>query len=308
MKILRNILVTVFSILYCLCVGACVYLLINYINLREKFDLLSNTERQYISQIADYEMEIKHLNGEIESLQNTLQEMTENEKAVEDSIEKSIAVHPGDILPDINLDNFTDYFSINDIRIDDEIYNRIVGKSYRENSSISLDELKYLQLLHYNFQHEVQVGEMIVNSQIAEDVINIFKELFINEYEIQSIYLVDNYWTGDPVSTDTASIENNNTSCFNYREVTGGSNLSNHAYGCAIDINPQQNPYVWYGDDGSPQWTHSNAAPFVERNTGLDHVITSEDICYTIFSQYGFEWGGNWEDPIDYQHFQKKLY
>ena len=35
----------------------------------------------------------------------------------------------------------------------------------------------------------------------------------------------------------------NNTSAFNYRKIAGSNNLSNHAYGKAIDINPQQNPY-----------------------------------------------------------------
>lgn len=305
MKILKNILSVVFSILYVLCVGVCVYLLINYVNLQEKCELLTEAEKRYISQIADYEMQITQLNAEISDLQEMKMKMLEKEKQEKETAEK---VQPGEVLTNVNMDNCADYFSINDIAVNDDIYQRIIGKSYQENENISLAELKYLQLLHYNFQHEVQVGEMIVNAQIAEDVINIFKDLFSNEYEIQSIYLVDNYWTGDRVSTDTASIENNNTSCFNYREVTGGSELSNHAYGCAIDINPQQNPYVWYGENGNLQWSHSNADPYIDRNAGLDHAITADDVCCSIFSKYGFEWGGNWKNPIDYQHFQKELY
>ena len=305
MKLFRNILTVIFCALYILCVIACTYLLINYRSLHKKFDLLSVREKQYVSQIADYELKIRKLNNEITKMQD-LQTEVQN---LETNKEKStVTVHPGDILQKEDPKACMDYFSINDIRYDDEIYSRIAGKSYRDNDNISLEELKYLQLLHYNFQHEIQVGEMIVNSRIAEDVIHIFKELFLGEYEIQSIYLVDNYWAGDPASTDTASIEENNTSCFNYREVTGGGNLSNHAYGCAIDINPQQNPYIWYDENGIPQWTHSNADPYIERNTGLNHVITEGDSCYSVFTEYGFEWGGNWKNPVDYQHFQKKLY
>ena len=42
-------------------------------------------------------------------------------------------------------------------------------------------------------------------------------------------------------------MEANNTSAFNYREITGGGRLSNHAYGRAIDINILLNPYIRNG-------------------------------------------------------------
>lgn len=214
---------------------------------------------------------------------------------------------PGDILESsqINPENLGLYFTAEEIS--EDIFNRINGKSYRENPDIGLDQLRYLKVLHYNFQHEIQVGEMIVNAQIAEDVLGVFRELFQNEYEIQSMFLIDNYWAGTGDDTDFASIENNNTSCFNYRAVTGGSNLSNHAYGCAIDINPQQNPYVIYENGAPSQWSHSNADEFIDRESGKAHVITHEDLCYQIFSDYGFSWGGDWENPKDFQHFEKPI-
>lgn len=306
--VLKRILIIVFSILYILCVASCLYLLINNIELKEKFDYLSNDNKQKISQIANYEMEIMHLKEEIDQLKINLQEVTNTlpDKIITE--ENVVALTPGEIIQDVPSNNVDRYFRISSINIGDSVYERINGKSYRENANISLAELRYLQLIHFNFQHKTQVGEMIVNAEIAEDVIGIFKELYLNGYEVQSIYLVDNYWTGDPTSSDTESIENNNTSCFNYREVTGGGNLSNHAYGCAIDINPQQNPYVWYDDGGNPNWTHTNASSYIDRNADIAHVITEGDLCHSIFSKYGFEWGGNWINPIDYQHFQKKLY
>ena len=39
-------------------------------------------------------------------------------------------------------------------------------------------------------------------------------------------------------------MEDNNTSCFNYRVVDGTTSLSKHALGCAIDINPFITP-MW---------------------------------------------------------------
>lgn len=28
------------------------------------------------------------------------------------------------------------------------------------------------------------------------------------------------------------------------------------------------------------------------------------DLCYTLFTEKGFEWGGDWTDRKDYQHFE----
>lgn len=63
---------------------------------------------------------------------------------------------------------------------------------------------------------------MIVNAAISRDVLSVFQELFAAEYEIQSMRLIDDYWTGDGDSSDSNSIDNNNTSAFCYRQITGG--------------------------------------------------------------------------------------
>lgn len=202
----------------------------------------------------------------------------------------------------IDFNNLNQYFVA--YEISDAVFDYINGKSYQENPYVGLDDLRYLKLLHYNFNHELQVGELIVAADLQSDFIGIFTELFQAEYEIQSMYLPDRYWTGDPTTTDSASIDVNNTSCFMYRPATGSGNLSKHAYGHAIDINPQQNPYVSY-TSGSPVWYHENANDYIDRTTGLPHVITEDDICYQIFIKYGFTWGGAWTNIKDYQHFQK---
>ena len=196
-------------------------------------------------------------------------------------------------------------FSIQEIVEGDEVYNRIIGKSYVDNPHVALSDLRYLTIPYYDFNHEIKQGELIVNKAIAEDVINVFKELYAIEYEIYSMKLIDNFWTGDGDSSDTASCDANNTSSFCYREITGGGNLSNHAWGCAIDINPQQNPYVSY-KSGEPKWSHENANDYIDRTTGAAHMIVEGDECYNIFTKYGFGWGGAWKTIKDYQHFEKK--
>ena len=196
------------------------------------------------------------------------------------------------------------YFTGTAITEEDPVYERINGRSYRDNPHIGLGELRYLKMLHYNFDGQIQVGEMIVNEGIQEDALEIFQALFREEYEIQSMYLIDDYWTGGAEDSDTASVDANNTSAFCYREITGGGNMSNHAYGLAIDLNPQQNPYVSYGT-GEPIWWHENANDYIDRDAGLPHMIMHEDLAYELFTQHGFEWGGDWDSPKDYQHFEK---
>ncbi len=189
--------------------------------------------------------------------------------------------------------------------ISDEIFDRIDGKTYPEGCPVSLDDLRYLKVLHYNFDHELQVGELIVNTDLSETFLEIFRELFEEEYEIYSMYLPEEFWKGDASSTDTASIAANNTSAFSYRVTQMSGNLSNHATGRAIDINPLQNPYIEVEADGSIICDQEESLPYLDRSGGYAHMITADDPCYQLFSDYGFTWGGNWSNPIDYQHFER---
>lgn len=194
------------------------------------------------------------------------------------------------------------------VPIPDAVFERINGKSYRENDNISLDQLRYLKVVHYNFDHQVQVGEIIVNAALASDFLSVFQELFADGYEICQMHLVDDYWTGDPITTDTASIDMDNTSAFNYRTATNSSKLSNHAFGCAVDLNPLENPYVTFSDSGAAHVYHDNAEQYKDNRTSDEpHVITHEDTAFNVFKKYGFSWGGDWNNPRDYQHFEKEV-
>lgn len=184
------------------------------------------------------------------------------------------------------------------------------GKSYIENPDISCDDLRYMKVLHYNFRHQIQVGELIVNQAIAEDCRQIFMELFQEEYEIHSMYLIDRYYEKDQVrngeQVDISSINDDNTSAFHYRKIAGTEVLSNHAYGMAIDINPLENPYVKEAD-----LQQTVASPYKDYNSYKDrtaqraHMISKDDACYRIFKAHGFQWGGEWNGNKDYQHFEK---
>ena len=184
----------------------------------------------------------------------------------------------------------------------EELKARITGKSYPDTTEpiqISYDALAYVHILHYDFQAQVQEGELICNQAIAQDLLDIFRELYEHQYPIEKVWLIDEYNADDELS-----MADNNTSCFNYRTVPGKSKLSNHSYGRAIDINPLYNPYV-RTKDGKVLVSPQNAEEYADRNADFPYKIDREDLCYQLFTEHGFEWGGAWNSSKDYQHFEK---
>lgn len=161
-----------------------------------------------------------------------------------------------------------------------------------------LAQQSYVHVLHYDFEGRITTGELLVYTGIAQSVLEIFQELYDAEYPIEKIRLVSEYaWD------DAASMQDNNTSAFNFRKVAGTNDWSKHALGMAIDINPLYNPYVYMqGNYMSIQ--PGEAAAYADRNAACAYYIQAGDVCYEAFVSRGFTWGGDWENPKDYQHFQ----
>lgn len=186
--------------------------------------------------------------------------------------------------------------------ISDEVLERINGCSYVENDNVSLEELRYLQVIYIGFDSEEHVGELIVNEAIANDVLDIFYELYKEKYPIERMVLVDEYG-GD----DEKSMQANNTSAFNYRTIEGSDKLSKHSYGMAIDINPFYNPCVRKYSDGTSKSFPEGSDKYADRDIEFLHKIDKNDLCYKLFTEHGFKWGGDWNSLKDYQHFEKDM-
>ena len=200
-------------------------------------------------------------------------------------------------------------FSKNYIYEGSNIYNYINNRTYKENPYIKLEDLRYLVLLYKNFKNQDSIGRMIVNEKIADDILEIFKKLYEYNYQINSINLIEDYWNKNGLESDRLSMKNNNSSCFNYREIEGQNYLSYHALGLAIDINPLNNPYI-IEKDGKLDYSSLSKEELYyanNRNSEIEHVITHNDLAYKLFKEKGFDWGGDWNSPLDYQHFEKKI-
>ena len=198
-------------------------------------------------------------------------------------------------------------------------------------------KLSYLTIPYYDLNGQVQTGEMVVHQQLADEVLLIFQELYNIKYPIERMELVDKYTnaTNGKEADDWTSIQANNTSAFNYRKANDGKkdaeNLSNHAYGKCIDINPLVNPYIinyhnkdhqgaytTHKPEDGPNGTNSDDNPndkFILRDTmeGWTDIEKKERIAkdteiYKIFTKYGWTWletAGSTSKDLDSQHFQK---
>lgn len=70
--------------------------------------------------------------------------------------------------------------------------------------------------------------------------------------------------------------------CYNFRLMRGGTSLSMHSFGCAIDLDPSHNQL---------------GKAYSEKDGMMPMAVVK------IFEREGWVWGGRWHRP-DCQHFQ----
>ena len=125
-----------------------------------------------------------------------------------------------DIL-DTTYENNKEQFYISEIP--DNIFEKMQGKSYKADCTLPRENLRYIHVLHVGFDNQVHEGELVVNKDIADDVLEIFKELFESGYQIEKVRLVDEY-----DADDESSMSDNNSSAFNFRIISHTTKISKH--------------------------------------------------------------------------------
>lgn len=178
--------------------------------------------------------------------------------------------------------------------IPNEVIETMIGKSLPNVEAA--EELSFLTITYNNFDGEPQVGNLVVNKKVAQEVLDIFKEIYEAKFPIELMIPVDAY-----NADDNLSMLANNSSAFNYRTIAGTTTLSNHGKGLAIDVNPFLNPHVVNGN-ANP----SEAQKYADRSLNEPGMIKENDVVYKAFIKRGWSWGGHWKNP-DYQHFEKEI-
>ena len=193
-------------------------------------------------------------------------------------------------------------FSIH--KISSDLFDRMKsGNTYKEGCIVPMEDLRYLLVLHKDKDGNPHQGEMVVHKRIAEDVLEIFEKLYDADYPIERMVLPDNYMAEDEIM-----MRDNNSSSFNFRFISHTNKISKHGLGMAVDINTLYNPYhkIVKNEDGTEKEVIEPATgkPYLNRSKNFDYKIEKGDLCYRLFTEKGFEWGGDWPDLKDYQHFE----
>jgi hypothetical protein len=180
-------------------------------------------------------------------------------------------------------------------RIDASTRERMTGVSWHRGCPVGLGQLRLLTLTHWGFDGEVHRGRLVVNRDAAAAMLGAMRVLFHLHYPIRQMRLVDSFG-----ADDHRSMAADNTSAFNCRFVAGSGGVwSEHAYGRALDLNPLENPYVTESGYVSPP----AGAPYADRSRRAKGLIHRGGPVVDAFAAAGWEWGGNWPWPRDYQHF-----
>ena len=186
----------------------------------------------------------------------------------------------------LNQNEETGYVIDSDIDFDEAVAGQNIPQSVLEN-------LRLVNVYYYGFDDKLHKGQLVVHKDIVLDMIEIFEIIRESRFPIGKVIPISKYgWS------DEKSMQDNNTSAFNYRFISGSRVISNHAAGLAIDINPSLNPYIKNGNSLPENCIY---------DTTKAGTILSDSELVKEFKLRGWQWGGDWKSLKDYQHFEKKL-
>ena len=173
---------------------------------------------------------------------------------------------------------------------------RMTPSVWRPGCPVDLSDIRRVTVEHWTYTGKSTSGRIDVHHDVADAVVAVFRELYEAKFPINKMVPIEAYR-----GSDDRSIDDDNTSAFNCRPITGGKKFSQHSYGTAIDLNPYRNPYVNNGK--------VRARPGIGIYVSRDPTVAKTGVIYaggpvvSAFVKHGFKWGGYWDNPKDYQHF-----
>ena len=155
------------------------------------------------------------------------------------------------------------------------------------------DRQVLINVKYLSFDGLCHQGQIVVDRELEHDVIDLFNLILEIKFPIQSVIPIADIKFN---FNDTLSMNANNSSGFNPRYIARTNRLSNHGLGRAIDINPMQNPYI-KGEIVEPP---SAVYDIKEKGT-----IRRDSPIISFLKSRGWQWGGDYIELKDYQHFEK---
>lgn len=165
--------------------------------------------------------------------------------------------------------------------------------SWRSGCPVHHRDLAAVEFPHWTDDGGRRSGVLIVHRALVPHVAHVARTMFGTAFPLTSARPVDDFG-GD----DDRSMAADNSSAFNCRTVAGTSTWSEHAYGRAIDLNPERNPYVRGGSVEPP-----SGRDWLDRSDVRPGMLVEGSPVVAAFDRLGWGWGGRWSSARDYQHF-----
>jgi hypothetical protein len=172
----------------------------------------------------------------------------------------------------------------------------IERSSWHRGCPVAQTDLAWVRLTFWGFDAQRHTGELLVHRTVADDIVSVFRILYCTRFPQEQVVIVRSY---DPDAPPTG--DGNGTGSFVCRPSIGASYFSQHAYGLAIDVNTFQNPYVKGGDVVLPEL----ASSYLRRDEIRPGMIVAAGPVIEAFARIGWEWGGHWNESLDFQHFSQ---
>lgn len=209
----------------------------------------------------------------------------------------------------------------------DEFYKKMMVKTLNPEWKCPLkrESLSYLWVSHWDAKGQSAVGEIIVATDVADNINKVFGKIFTEKYPIERMHPQD-YYEG----IDAKSMAANNTSGFRCsKEDQGGE----HPNGHAVDINPLINPFIkpnekkfepvrGYEDPVPASLADAQKRYLIEpvegwnfafranrnqlranKGQNVEQMLFEDSAPTKAFESIGWFWGGKWNCCDDYQHF-----
>jgi peptidoglycan LD-endopeptidase CwlK len=171
------------------------------------------------------------------------------------------------------------------------------------------DHLVVIEVSYYSFAdsactlldtEHLWSGVLMVHACVAEDVQAMFAGFRADTFPIARVIPINRYGLNHDSTgwNDAASMEDNNTSAFNYRRKPTSAQPSEHAKGTALDINPMLNPFM--RTPPKARMVRPEKGRYDPRRPGT----LNQGIIRKHLHRRGWAWGGRWPNPKDYQHIE----
>jgi hypothetical protein len=172
------------------------------------------------------------------------------------------------------------------------------GQFWHVGCPLPLSGLRLLTVSYWDFEGNVNKGELVVNRRAAAPLAKVFRQLYRLRFPIRHMRFVDAY---GPNSSQPA--DRDISGSFECRRAvpspcgSGTGNWSQHAFGLAVDLNPIENPYT-----GCGRTRERSSLPYLNRAKIRRGMVTPAAV--RAFRSIEWGWGGSWAGSTkDYMHF-----